>query len=282
MCYYNGQKVTHTEFIRLKGIEKLVANYDFLNRDLNKGFDYGNTAVLRPYTGESIDFDLTEMEWGFLPDTWYGKALDTREKVNVFRNGYKNAQGKFIQGITTLNAMGEELLLPGKIYRESALSRRCLILSSGFYEWHHYYGINKKTGLPLKTESTVPYHISLKDKNYFYMAGIWKPWTDQVTGEYVETCSIITTSAIGNPMMEFVHNTKKRMPTILNEDLGYEWMFGNLSEERITELATTQYNWKEMQAWTIDKKFRDSFDPTEPYVYPEDVPSLEKYLAMAG
>ena len=71
-------------------------------------------------------------------------------------------------------------------------------------------------------------------------------------------------------------------PTILNEDLGYEWMYGNLSEERIAELATTQYNWKEMQAWTIDKKFREAFDPTKPYVYPEDVPSLEKYLAMAG
>ena len=31
MCYYNGQKVTKEEYIRLKHLEKLVANYDFLN-----------------------------------------------------------------------------------------------------------------------------------------------------------------------------------------------------------------------------------------------------------
>ena len=29
MCYYNGQKVTHAEFIRLKQLEKALAKYDF-------------------------------------------------------------------------------------------------------------------------------------------------------------------------------------------------------------------------------------------------------------
>jgi hypothetical protein len=29
MCYYNGQKVTRVEYIRLKQLEKAVANYDF-------------------------------------------------------------------------------------------------------------------------------------------------------------------------------------------------------------------------------------------------------------
>ena len=31
--------------------------------------------------------------------------------------------------------------------------------------------------------------------------------------------------------MQQVHNTKKRMPTILNDDLAYEWIFGDLTEE---------------------------------------------------
>jgi len=31
MCYYNGQRVTRAEYIRLKNLEKLVADYDFLN-----------------------------------------------------------------------------------------------------------------------------------------------------------------------------------------------------------------------------------------------------------
>jgi putative SOS response-associated peptidase YedK len=44
------------------------------------------------------------------------------------------------------------------------------------------------------------------------MAGIWQPWTDKATGEYVETFSIVTTKA--NKLMEQVHNSKTRMPTI--------------------------------------------------------------------
>lgn len=279
MCYYNGQKVTYTESIQLKQIEKQVVVYDFLNRDLIEGFAYSNIATLKGIPCEG-DFDITQMEWGFIPDTWFGKPLDTREKVNRWRRGYKNTQGKFIPGITTLNAVGEELLLKGKIYWESALERRCLIISSGFYEWHHYYPLHKKTGLPLKTEATIPHYITLKDEHYFYMAGVYKPWTDVATGEHVDTCAIVTTTAKGNRVMEWVHNSKERMPTILNEDLAYEWMFGNLSEERITELATTQLSWKGIQAYPIDKKFRESIEPTKMFIYGNEVPSLEKHLAV--
>ena len=48
MCYYNGQKVTREEYIRLKQLEKAIANYDFLNRDLQVGFDYNLNAVFKP------------------------------------------------------------------------------------------------------------------------------------------------------------------------------------------------------------------------------------------
>lgn len=60
MCYYNGQKVTHAEFIRLKSIEKLVAGYGFLERDLHDGFEYGPVAVLKP---ESDRQDLRLCRW---------------------------------------------------------------------------------------------------------------------------------------------------------------------------------------------------------------------------
>ena len=48
MCFYNGQKVTHEEFIRLKQLEKKVANYDFLIQQLQIGFYYCLNAVLNP------------------------------------------------------------------------------------------------------------------------------------------------------------------------------------------------------------------------------------------
>ncbi len=61
MCYYNGQKVTREEYIRLKHLEKLVANYDFLSRDLQVGFDYSMNAVLKPIPDKE-DFDIVQME----------------------------------------------------------------------------------------------------------------------------------------------------------------------------------------------------------------------------
>ncbi len=266
MCYYNGQKVTRDEYIRLKQLEKLVANYDFLSRDLQLGFDYNMNAVLKPIPDQE-DFDIVQMEWGFIPH-----YLKTREDVFKMRSGYKDAAGKWKPAIITLNAVCEELLLPGKIYREAALKRRCLVLSTGFFEWRHIYPLNKRTGQPLKTANKYPYYISLKDKGYFYMAGIWQPWTDKVTGEHVETFAIVTTQA--NKLMEQVHNSKKRMPAILNEDLAYEWIFGNLDEKRILEIAATQYPTEEMQACTIAKDFREVLEPAKVFEY-EDVPALE-------
>jgi putative SOS response-associated peptidase YedK len=272
MCYYNGQKVTRSEFIRLKNLEKALANYDFLNMPVQSGFDYGANAVLKRIPVE-MDFEIVQMEWGFLrgdPKKW--PFFKTREDVNKMRSGYKDDRGKFHPSINFLNAMGEELLLPDKVYRDAALNRRCLVLSSGFFEWRHIYPKNKRTGEPLKTAVKYPYHIGLRNKEYFYMAGIYEPWTDLKTGEHVETDSIITTAA--NKVMEQVHNSKKRMPTILSEDFAWEWLFGNLSEERITEIATTQIPWQEMEVYPVAKDFKTALEPAAPFTY-ADLEELE-------
>jgi putative SOS response-associated peptidase YedK len=266
MCYYNGQKVTRIEFIRLKNLEKVIAKYSFLNRDLLIGFDYGKSAVLKRVEGDE-NFEIVEMEWGFLPD-----SIKNRQQAERFRIGYKKENGQWQEPILTLNAMSEEMLLPKKMYREAALSRRCLVLSSGFFEWRHVFPIGKRTGLPLKTAVKYPYHIGLKDEPYFYMAGIWQPWKDIETGEYVETFSVVTTAA--NKLMEQVHNSKKRMPTILTEDLAWEWLFGNPNEERISEIARYQFPTEKMEAFTISKDFRTALEPAKPFAY-QDLPGLE-------
>ena len=104
------------------------------------------------------------------------------------------------------------------------------------------------------------------------MAGIWQPWTDKETGEHVDTFAIVTTKA--NALMEQVHNSKKRMPTILNDDQAYEWMFGKLEDKRILDIAATQYPAENMQACPIAKDFREVLEPTKPFAY-EDLPALE-------
>lgn len=252
MCYYNGVKVTKAEYIRLKQLEKAVAKYDFLNRDLHIGFEYSNVPVCKRVDGVE-DFDIVEMEWGFIPG-----YIKTREEALKMRLGYKGSNGVFKPPMITLNAVSEELLLPNKIYRQATLHRRCLVLSTGFYEWQHVFPLNKRTGQPVKTAIKYPYHITVKDKGYFFIAGIWQPWTDIATGEHIETVSLVTTKA--NKLMEQIHNTKKRMPTILNEDLAYEWLLGDLSEERITEIATWQFPAEDMDACTVAKDFREALE----------------------
>jgi putative SOS response-associated peptidase YedK len=134
------------------------------------------------------------------------------------------------------------------------------------------FPLNKRTGIPLETANKIPYFITVKDRGYFFMAGMWQGWTDRLTGEYVETFAIVTAKA--NKLMEQVHNNKKRMPTILNEDLAYEWMFSDLDDKRILEIAATQYPSAEMEACTIAKDFRSALELAKPCEY-ENVPKLE-------
>lgn len=270
MCYYNGQRVSRVEFISLLQLEKAVRNYDFLDRAVHNGFAYAPVAVLKA-NQEQDNFDIVQMEWGFLPP-----YLKDREAVKNFRNGYKDEKGKWHIGYTTLNAKAENLFTNEKgaasIYAKAAQERRCLILSTGFYEWQHVYPKNKKTGLPLKTAIKYPYFISVKDSEYFYMAGIYQEWTDKETGEIAQTVAIITAPA--NPLMEQVHNSKKRMPTILTDEQAYEWLFSDLNEEQITAIASSQFPAKQMDACTVAKEFLSTLEPSAPFAY-EDLPALE-------
>lgn len=263
MCYYNGVKVTRSEYIRLKSIEKAIANYDFLSTPLRVGFLYQPAPVLKRIAGKE-DFDIVQMEWGFIPASAKWPYIETRDQLTKIRKGYVDEKGKFVQ-YTFLNAVSEELLQKNKIYRDAALNRRCLVLSTGFYEWRHIFPKNKKTGLPLKTAVKYPYNIGVKDQEYFYMAGVWNAWTDADTGEYVESFAIVTTEA--NNIMAQIHNSKKRMPTILTEDLAWEWLFGDLSEDRITEIAKYQLPADKMEACSIAKDFQQALDPTSSFEY---------------
>jgi putative SOS response-associated peptidase YedK len=270
MCYFNGQKVTKEEFIRLKDLEKLVANYSFLNRDVVNGFDFGNTAVLKPIPGKT-DFEIVEMEWGFLPDPLVWPFWETREQVFLGRRPHKDSRGNFQDGLNFLNAISGEILKNGKVYRKAALDRHCLFLSTGFYEWRHFYPLNKRTGEPRKTAEKYPYRITVKEREWFPITGVWQEWMDADTGEVLETCALATTNA--NPIMEQIHNNKKRMPTMLTDDLAWEWLFGERDEKRIQEIASFQMPWEELSYYTLAKDFLTSTDPLKEFVYP-DLPPI--------
>jgi putative SOS response-associated peptidase YedK len=176
------------------------------------------------------------------------------------RGGINPKTGKKKPPMNMLNAIGEELLEKPS-FRKAALSRRCLIPVSGFYEWRHF------TPLGSKKDTAYPYYITVKGQEYFFIAGIWQPWTDQETGETIDTFALVTTAA--NSLMAQVHNQRQRMPLVLNEDLAWEWVQDGLSEVRIKEITHYQYPSAAMQAVTIQKDFRFSAEPTEEFEYAE-------------
>ncbi len=264
MCYYNSVKIKNNTLVKLLNVERSLDNLTF-DFPVQTGFEYPQWPVIRAM--DNCAWEAVPMEWGFLPShVW------DREGVERFRNGYTDNSGKFKPPYTTLNARGEDVLSSKSIYRDAALNRRCLVLSTGFYEWRHVHQLGKK-GLPLKTAVKYPYHISLKDGSYFYMAGIWQPWKDRKTGEYFETFAIITTQA--NSLMAQIHNSKNRMPVIMLEDVASEWI-SDLSEDRISELASYQLPAQAMRAHTIARDFLQLSEPSDHFIY-ETLPDVETY-----
>ena len=238
MCYYNSISIPKGLKVTIKGVTKDLPPID---RPLQTGFDYGDWPIIKP-NGDDFEFELAHWEL-IAPWLKTGKeVIDGREKFN------------------TLNATSERLL-ESRLYKDLIIKRRCLILSSGFYEWRHFKPEHSQKDI------AYPYFISLKDKPYFFMAGIYQPWVDKETGETMDTFSIITTKA--NGLMQQIHNKKKRMPTIFDEVQASEWLNPNLSVSRIKELSSNQIDSDLMSYYTLKKDFRTALDPKEGFDYEE-------------
>ncbi|WP_462318590.1 SOS response-associated peptidase family protein, partial [Marinilabilia sp.] len=75
-----------------------------------------------------------------------------------------------------------------------------------------------------KGKSKQKHLLTLPGDEAFALAGLWNEWTNQSTGEIFNTYTIITTAA--NELMSEIHNTKKRMPVILNPENEHDWLSG--------------------------------------------------------
>ncbi|MFP4060984.1 MAG: SOS response-associated peptidase [Bacteroidales bacterium] len=150
-------------------------------------FEFPEMPVI---TGEEPD-TIHTFRWGLIP-SWIKDskgAMDIRKK--------------------TLNARSETLV-DKPSFRNAVKSSRCLILAHGFFEWH------------TRGKEKLPYYIRLKDNSVFAFAGIYDKWINPENQEEVFTFSLITTRA--NPLLEKIHNLKKRMPVILNPVTEEEWI----------------------------------------------------------
>ncbi|MET0408084.1 MAG: SOS response-associated peptidase [Hyphomicrobium sp.] len=91
-------------------------------------------------------------------------------------------------------------------FRGALRHRRCLIPTTGFYEW---------TGSP---RSRQPHLIGLKDQDLFALAGLWEDWLG-ADGSQIETMAILTTGS--NAEMTRIHD---RMPVIIAKENFDRWL----------------------------------------------------------
>ena len=234
MCYVVGIKIPKKQTVKI-GDKKI--DLDPIELPAQSGFSYQQWPVI--HHEQHLDATLLRpslMHWELIPN-W----VRNQKELSESRKKY-----------TTLNIKSEGIF-QNKVAQALVHTNRCLVLASHFFEWQE---INK---------AKFPHCIQLKEKDLFYIAGVWNTWTDYTSGEVKNSFGIITTEA--NEFMANIHNVKKRMPTILNDDLAAAWVSSGLSTNEIQIIAGTKIDSNAMQAHTVAKNFLQSADPCEKQAY---------------
>lgn len=181
------------------------------------------------------------MKWGLIP-FWTKSAADAEEIR------YK-----------TFNARAESLFSKPS-FSNPAKSKRCLVPVRGFFEWQHTPG------------GKIPWYIYHSDDDIFSLAGVYDHWTDSLTGNVTDTFSVITTSA--NEMMAVIHNSRKRMPAILDKKDEELWLNPGLTEAELISLLKP-YPSGGLKAHTVSRLInsksadRNTSEIIRPFDYPD-------------
>lgn len=234
MCYVVGIKIPKKQTIK---IGNQPIDLDPIDLPAQSGFSFQTWPVLFNETQENTTLLRPGiMHWELIPN-W----VRNQKELDDSRKKY-----------TTLNIQSEGIL-QNKVAQALVHTNRCLVLASHFFEWQEHNKVK------------YPHCIQIKDKSLFYMAGVWNTWTDYSSGETKNSFGILTTEA--NDFMAKIHNVKKRMPTILEDDLAAAWVSENLNSNELQAIARTQIDSNLMQAHTVAKNFLQSNTPCEKVDY---------------
>ena len=155
---------------------------------------------------------IVQMRWGYLPP--WSKEYSTKYSVI-------NTRSESVESKT--------------YFKHSILNRRCIIPTTGFFEWES-----------IKDEKR-PYLIHLPNSKYFSLAGIYSVFTDALGKEF-PTCSILTTTA--NSLISKIHD---RMPVILKKEDEDTWLDKDIKDINIIKQYLKPYNPKDMSMYMVEK-----------------------------
>jgi putative SOS response-associated peptidase YedK len=110
---------------------------------------------------------------------------------------------------------------------------------TGFFEWQEVSKNEKR-----------PNYIHLKDSSIFSLAGIYAVWRNPQEERDYHTFSILTTQA--NTLMASIHNTKLRMPVILDQPKEKIWLEPSSNHTELQQ-CFLPFESDLMQAYTVSK-----------------------------
>lgn len=152
-----------------------------------------------PILTKARKYQIEMAQWGLIP-TW---AKDTSIAAK------------------TLNAVSETAFYKAS-FKDSMQHSRCLIWVDGFFEWQH------------QGKNIQPYFIHFSGGRPFALGGLYSEWRNPLNNEIIPTCSILTTEA--NALMSSIHNTKKRMPLLLEKDYWDLWFNAQSSKMELQKI----------------------------------------------
>ncbi|MBS0011308.1 MAG: SOS response-associated peptidase [Bacteroidales bacterium] len=185
-------------------------------------------------------FNIRLLRWGLIP-SWTAGAEEA-QKIRYM----------------TFNARAETLATK-PAYSDAFAARRCIIPVKGFFEWQHKGG------------AKTPWYIYSADSGLMSLAGLYDRWRDPETDNSVYTFTVITSEA--NKLMSEIHNTKKRMPLILQDDQEDKWLKPGAGEDDLAEILKA-YPDDRLKAHTVSPMLGDTKinrnrpELIKPYTYP--------------
>ena len=125
-------------------------------------------------------------------------------------------------------------------FRRAMKARRCIVPTTGFYEW-------KRTG-----DSKQPYLARLKDERLFGMAGLYERWISPQEAEML-SFTILTTAA--NGLLADIHG---RMPVILDRRDEETWLAPGPLDASELERIFAPYPPERMVAYAVSARVNDA------------------------